>query len=415
MRLPLVFILITLALDAIAIGLILPVMPELIGEVTGAGLADAALWGGILTTSFAIMQFLFGPILGALSDRFGRKPVLLGSLAVLALDYALMAMAHTIWLLLLGRIIAGIAAATYPTAAAFIADVTPPERKAGNFGLIGAAFGVGFILGPAMGGLLAEWGTRAPFVAAGLLATANLAFGAVVLRESLAPENRRPLEISRANPVTSLMRLKAMRGIGALIAVYFLYELAMIAYPATWAYFTAARFGWTPGTIGVSLALFGVSFAVVQGGFVRLAVRRWGEVRTIVFGLGANAVTFITLATIADGDLALMLLPMTSLGAVVVPGLQSMMSARVPDNRQGELQGLVASARAVALIFGPMLMTGVFFAFTRPGSAVYLPGAAFVVSMALMGLCLVVFARARAVGGDLAPEMPKGPRGGIGH
>lgn len=182
MRLPLVFILITLALDAIAIGLILPVMPELIGEVTGAGLADAALWGGILTTSFAIMQFLFGPILGALSDRFGRKPVLLGSLAVLALDYALMAMAHTIWLLLLGRIIAGIAAATYPTAAAFIADVTPPERKAGNFGLIGAAFGVGFILGPAMGGLLAEWGTRAPFVAAGLLATANLAFGAVVLR-----------------------------------------------------------------------------------------------------------------------------------------------------------------------------------------------------------------------------------------
>lgn len=394
MRLPLAFILITLALDAIGIGLILPVLPRLIADVTGAGIANAALWGGVLTTAFAVMQFIFGPLLGALSDRFGRKPVLLISLAVIALDYALMAIAPSIWLLLVGRIVAGIAASNYATAAAYIADITPPERRGGRFGLIGAAFGTGFILGPALGGLLGEWGTRAPFVAASLLACANVAFGLIVLRESLPPERRRSLDLRRANPVSAFARLGRLQRVGILLGVYFIYEVAMIVYPATWAYFTALRFGWGPGMIGASLATFGIAFAIVQGGLVRLAIRRWGERGTIIRGLTLNAVVLVALALVSDGRVGLALAALSASGAVVVPALQALMSARVPADHQGELQGLVASARAVSLIFGPLLMTGAFFAFTRPGAALQFPGAAFVVALALVALAAALLRRA---------------------
>jgi DHA1 family tetracycline resistance protein-like MFS transporter len=395
-RLPLVFIVLTLAIDAIGIGLILPVMPVLLGEVSGGTLAEAALWGGVLTTAFAVMQFLFGPLVGALSDRFGRRPVLIVSLGVMAADYLVMALAGSVWVLLIGRILGGICAATYATGAAVIADVTPPERKAARFGLIGAAFGTGFILGPVLGGLLAEFGSRAPFYAAAGLAALNMLFGLIVMPET-APPGRRRFDLLRANPLGALRRIGSFTGVAGPLAIYFLYEFAMVVYPATWAYFTALRFGWSPGTIGLSLGLFGVSFALVQGGLIRIVLPRLGEARTIAFGLCTNGTMFLVLAVVSDPLLALVLVPASALGAVVVPSLQGLMSRAVPDDRQGELQGVVASARAVAMIFGPMVMTGMFHAFTREGAEVVLPGAAFLFAFLLMVACgAILVAAARS-------------------
>lgn len=386
-RLPFVFVLITLLLNAIGFGLILPVMPVLIVEVTGRPLAEAALWGGVLTTAFAVMQFLCGPLIGGLSDRFGRRPLLLVSLAVMAADYAVMALAGSAWLLLLGRIVGGAAGATQATGAAFIADLSPPERKAANFGLIGAAFGVGFVLGPALGGLLAEHGSRAPFWAAAALSALNLLFGLLVLPETVTDRTRRPFVLAEANPFAAFAALGRLAGLRAPLAVFFLYEFAQIVYPATWAYFTTARFGWTPATIGASLAVFGLSFAVMQGGLIRLFLAWLGERGTIWFGLAANVAIFLFLAVVTSGPLLLAMTPLCALGACVMPPLQALMSRATPDSRQGELQGLLASLRALAWIVGPFVMTGAFFAFTAPGAAVTLPGAAFLVSAALMVLC----------------------------
>lgn len=397
-RLPFAFILVTLLLDAIGIGLILPVLPRLIAEVSGNPLADAALWGGVLTTAFAVMQFLCGPTLGGLSDRFGRRPVLLISTGVMALDYVVMALAGSVWVLLVGRILGGITAATHATAAAYIADISPPERKSANFGLIGAAFGVGFILGPVIGGVLAEWGTRAPFWAAAGLAAANFAFGMLVLPESLRPQTRRPFRLARANPFGALRAIGRLPGLKAPLVVYALYEFAQIAYPAVWAWFGAARFGWSPGTIGLSLAVFGIGFAVMQGGLIRLILPRLGDWGTVAFGLSANLAIFVTLAFIEDGRLALMMTPFTALGACVVPPLQGIMSRAVPPDRQGELQGLVQSLRAVAMIAAPMTFTAIFAAFAAPGADPFLPGAPFLLSAAIMVVCgaiLVALRRAQ--------------------
>ena len=402
-RLPFVFILITLLIDAMGIGLILPVMPRLITEVSGGSLADAALWGGILTTSFAVMQFLCGPTIGGLSDRFGRRPVLLISMGVMALDYLVMALAGSIWLLLVGRVVGGITAATHSTAAAFIADISAPERKAANFGLIGAAFGIGFILGPVAGGLLAEFGTRAPFYAAAALAAANMVFGALVLPETVTDRIRRPFRLGRANPFGALRAMGRLPGLKAPLMVYGLYEFAQIAYPATWAYFGTARFGWSPGTIGLSLALFGVSFAIMQGGLIRLILPRLGDWRTIGFGLTANVLIFLMLAFIENGTLALILTPLTALGACVVPPLQGIMSRLTPDSQQGELQGLLQSIRSLAMIAGPVAFTSIFFAFTAPDAALFMPGAVFLLSALLMVVCGLILVASLRARGPVAP------------
>jgi DHA1 family tetracycline resistance protein-like MFS transporter len=397
-RLPFVFILITLLLNSIGFGLILPVMPALIVEVTGRPIADAALWGGVLTTAYAVMQFLCGPLIGGLSDRYGRRPVLLVSLAVMAADYAVMALAGSVWLLLAGRIVGGAVAATQATGAAYIADLSPPERKAANFGLIGAAFGVGFVLGPALGGLLAEYGSRAPFWAAAVLSAANLVFGMLVLPETVTDRIRRPFVLARANPFAAFAALGRLTGLRAPLAVFFLYEFAQVVYPATWAYFTTARFGWSPSMIGASLAVFGLAFAVMQGGVIRLFLARLGDWGTIWFGLGANVAIFGFLAFVSSGPLLLAMTPLCALGACVMPPLQALMSRATPDSRQGELQGLLSSLRAMAWIVGPFVMTGAFFAFTAPGAMVHLPGAAFLVSGAIMVLSAVLLAvRARPV------------------
>ncbi|MFU8881591.1 MAG: TCR/Tet family MFS transporter [Rhodobacterales bacterium] len=400
MPLPVVFILITVMIDAMGIGLILPVMPDLIRETTGGSLAQAAIWGGVLSTAFAMMQFLFGPLLGALSDRFGRRPVLLISLLVMAADYVVMALAGSIWLLLAGRLVGGITAATHSTASAYMADISAPHEKARNFGLIGAAFGVGFVLGPVIGGLLAEWGTRAPFVAAALLALANAAFGWFVLRETVTDRIRRRFEARRANPFGAIRSVVGFAGVGPLIWVYFLYHFATVVYPAIWAYFTVERFGWSPGLIGVSLAVYGLSLAVVQGMLVRPAIRLLGDARTVLLGLLIELVALIVLGFISSGLLLLLLIPVTALGAIGLPALQGILSRAVADNAQGELQGVLTSLTAVAMVLAPLVMTQTFALFTQADAGLYLPGAPFLLSAVIMALATVIYqARARHLAG----------------
>ena len=388
------FIVITMVIDAMGIGLIIPVMPDLFEEVGASDLSRAAIWGGILATTFAVMQFNFGPVLGGLSDRFGRRPVLLISLAALAVDYLVMAVAGSLWLLLIGRMIGGITAATQATANAYMADISAPEDRAANFGLLGAAFGVGFVLGPLIGGALAELGTRAPFYAAAFLSAANAVFGYFVLTETLSPENRRPFSWRRANPLGSLIQLRKLPGVGLLLVVFFIYQVAFTVYPAVWSFFGKERFGWDPGMIGLSLGLFGIMLAIVQGALIRPILRVLGERGTVIYGHGFDVLAFLAIAFVTSSSVMLMLVPLAALAAVITPALQGIMSKAVSADSQGELQGALVSISSVAMIFSPMIMTGTFAAFTGPEARVYLPGAPFILSAALVALGLVVFLKA---------------------
>ena len=391
MRLTLTFILLTTMIDAIGISLILPIMPTLLREVGGFALANAAFWGSVLTAVFAMMQFCFGPLLGALSDRFGRRPILLISLAVMSLDYVVMALAHTYWLLLLGRIIGGITAATPATTAAVMADISTPEQKAVRFGLFGAAFGIGFILGPPLGGLLADFGTRAPFYAAAVLVGATGVLGYFVMPETVTDTNRRAFSWSRANPIGAFRSVTMNPAMRKLLIVFFVYQIAFWVYPAIWAFFTEERFGWSPKLIGLSLGAFGIMMAIVQGGLIRLYLQWFGERGTVIYGILFNALAFLFLALVTNGTVALLLTPLTALGAVVTPAIQGMMSKHTPDNSQGELQGVLASSNALAMGIGPPLMAYVFAKFAADDALIYFPGAPFLVSMALMGICMLIY------------------------
>lgn len=395
MRPAVVFILLTLMIDAMGVGLIIPVMPDLIQEVqAGSTLSTAALWGGVLSTTFAVMQFLFGPVVGNLSDRFGRRPILLVSLVVMALDYLVMAVAGSIWLLLLGRVVGGITAATGSTANAYMADISDAKDRAANFGLVGAAFGVGFVLGPLIGGLLAEYGTRAPFYAAAALATANAIFGYFVLKETVTDAIRRPFEWRRANPLGTFRQLGRLPGIAPLLWVFFFYQVAFMVYPAVWSFFGKERFDWDPSTIGLSLALFGIMLAIVQGGLIRPVMRLLGERGTVVYGHLFDIGAFLALAFVTSGTVALILTPLAAFAAVITPALQGIMSRTVGQDAQGELQGALTSVSALAMIVSPMVMTGVFAAFTAPDAPMYLPGAPFLLSGLLIAIGLIVFLRA---------------------
>lgn len=395
-RLPILFILITVMLDAMGIGLIMPVMPDLIAEVTGGTIARAALWGGVLTSSFALMQFLFSPLVGRLSDAYGRRPVLLVSLLVMAADYVVMALAGSIWLLLAGRIVGGITAATHSTANAYMADISTAKQKAANFGLIGAGFGLGFVLGPMLGGLLAEYGTRAPFWAAGGLALANALFGLLVLRETVTNANRRPFRLAGANPFSAFRALTRLGPVAPLLAAETLYHLANVVYPAIWAYFTTARFGWSPGLIGVSLAVYGISTAVVQGGLIRPAIRVLGEVNTVRLGMGISILALSIVAFVPNGWVLMALIPITAPGAMALPALNGLLSQMTPDDSQGELQGVITSIASISMIVGPLLMTQVFALFTAGDAPFHLPGAPFVLAAMLMALALLVFSATSA-------------------
>jgi len=398
MRLPVLFIMLTVMIDAMGIGLIMPVMPDLMVEVGGGTLGAAALWGGLLSTSFAAMQFLFGPVVGGLSDRFGRRPILLVSLVAMAADYLLMAVAGTIWLLLIGRIIGGITAATHSTANAYIADISKPKEKSANFGLIGAAFGLGFVLGPLIGGLLAEYGTRAPFYAAAILSGLNALFGWVVLKETVTDAIRRPFSLKRANPFGAFKALSKLPMIGTLLGVYFFYSIAHTVYPAIWSYFGKERFDWHPATIGLSLGLFGIMMAVVQGFLIRPAIKYLGERGTIIYGLFFDILAFGFLSIVTSGTVALLFVPLAALAGIVSPALQGLMSQAVGDDQQGELQGALTSLSALAMIISPMLMTSTFAAFTSETAPFYMPGAPFLLALILTLMAIALFMRHRSSG-----------------
>lgn len=392
MRLPTLFILITVTIDAMGIGLILPVMPDLITEVRGASLANAAIWGGILSSTYAVMQFLCSPTLGNLSDRFGRRPILLISMAVLAADYVVMSLASTIWLLIIGRIIAGIAAGTHATALAYMADISPPEKRAQNFGLISAGFGMGFVLGPLVAAFLGDIDPRAPFVAAACLAAANFAFGYFILPESLPQDRRRPFQWRRANPAGGLKYISALPGVRMLLLVMLAYQIANFVYPAIWAYYGQAAFGWSTRMIGLSLTVYGVAMAVVQGGLIRLILPRIGVVRTVYWGLALNAVCLLCYGLATDAWMIWVLIPISAVGAIVAPAMQSVMSQSAGPDQQGELQGVLASISSLSMILSPLLMTQAFFWFTREGATLVLPGAPFLVAAVLMALAFAIFA-----------------------
>ncbi|RKE96260.1 DHA1 family tetracycline resistance protein-like MFS transporter [Sulfitobacter guttiformis] len=387
-RLPIIFIMLTLMIDAMGIGLIVPVMPDLIQEVGGGTLAEAAIWGGILSTTFAVMQFLFGPLMGGLSDRFGRRPVLLTALVVMALDYVLMALAGALWVLLLGRVIGGITAATQSTATAYIADISAPHERAARFGLVGASFGAGFVLGPLLGGLLAEYGTRAPFWVAAALAAGNALLGWIVLKETVTDATRRSFNWRRANPLGALRSLGRLPGVTPLLVVYFIYYVGFAVYPAVWSYFGKERFDWSPATIGLSLALFGVAMALIQGGLIRPILRTLGERGTVVAGHLFSIVSLIAIAVITSSTWVLLLTPIAAFGGIIPPALQGIMSARVADDAQGELQGALTSASALAMMLSPLVMTYTFAQFTDAQAPVYLPGAPFLLAagLSILGL-----------------------------
>lgn len=391
-RLAIVFILMTVMIDAMGIGLIIPVMPDLIGEVTGDGLSRAAIWSGMLATSFAVMQFVFGPALGVLSDRIGRRPVLVFALGFMAVDYVLMALAHSVWLLLLGRLIGGITAATIATASASMADLSAPEKKSSNFALIGAAAGLGFVLGPMLGGLLAELGTRAPFVAAAILAFANMMLGWAVMPETIGHRKSRHFSLKRLNPFFALRNVWGVPGLSRYIVILFLYQVAFYAYPAIWAFYAKANFDWREAMIGFSLGFYGLSIVLVQSVVIRRLLKRVGENQTLCVGLAVNLVSFVLLAQIESGMMALALVPFIALGAIVTPAMQGIASHMTCDRRQGEMMGVLTSVTAMAAIVSPLLMSQSFAFFTAPEREIFAPGAPFALAAVLVGIALVMTA-----------------------
>lgn len=389
-------VLMTVVIDAMGIGLIMPVMPALMQELGANDLGRAAIWGTALSALFALMQFTFGPMIGNLSDHFGRRPVLLVSLLVAAIDYILHALAGSLFVLTIARIIAGIAAATQSTANAFMADVSKPEEKAQNFGLIGAAFGIGFILGPLIGGLLGAYGPRAPFIAAAILAALNFTVGYFVLPETVTEKTRRPFEFRRANPFGALQQINKLPGLGRLMVVYFFSNVAFMVYPAVWSYYTLEKFGWTESMVGLSLATFGISIAFAQGFLIRIFIKRFGERKTVFFAYTMNAIAFLLYGFAWQGWMIFALIFLTSLGIMGTPSLQGIMSRRVDDNAQGELQGVLTSVSALASILSPLVMGNLFGYFTSDSAPIYLPGAPFFLCSLLAVISILIFARTKA-------------------
>ncbi|HUV33176.1 MAG TPA: TCR/Tet family MFS transporter [Devosiaceae bacterium] len=399
-RLALIFILITVLIDVIGVGIIIPVLPHLIQELialrpnTDGTIAQAAVWGGWLLFVYAAMQFLFSPVLGNLSDRFGRRPILLLSLLGLTLDYILMGYAFTIWLLFLGRILSGIMGAAISTATAYIADISKREVRARNFGYIGAAVGVGFILGPVIGGQLGEFGPRVPFFAAAGLAFANFVYGYFILPESLAKRNRRRFDLKRANPLGTLQQLRGYPIILTFLGALALFSLANQVYPSIWTFFTIERFSWTPAQVGYSLGIFGIMFAVVQGVLVGPTLARLGEIWTSILGLTFAAIGFFGLAYIHTPlGLYVFLVP-GALGGLFVPGINGLMANRMSDNQQGELQGGVNAVNSLSSILGPLAATQLFSFFTSSARAPgYFPGVPFFAAgvMILIAIAVLVW------------------------
>jgi len=370
------FIFITLLIDVIGFGIIIPVIPSLIQQLIHGSLSEASTYGGWLLAAYAVVQFICAPIMGNLSDQFGRRPVLLFSLLGFAIDYLLTAFSTSIVWLFIGRIIAGVTGSSFSTASAYIADISTPEKKAQNFGMIGAAFGIGFIIGPMLGGLLGEYGARIPFFAAAALSFLNFAYGYFVLPESLKKEDRRPFSWKRANPAGSLLQLNKYPVIAGLVASLTLLYIASHAVQSTWTYYTIEKFGWTNKTIGISLGVVGISVAIVQGVLIRLAIPKLGQEKSVYVGLAFYCIGFVLFAVATKGWMMFAFTGIYCLGGIAMPALQGIMSNFVPKNEQGELQGALTSLMSATSIIGPPLMNHIFAFFTSTAAPMHLSGAA---------------------------------------
>lgn len=380
------FIFITLLIDVTGLGLIIPVIPGLIEELLGnqASIGTVSRYGGLLTLSYALVQFCFAPVLGNLSDKYGRRPVLLFSLLGFGIDYLFLSFAPNIIWLFVGRIIAGITGASFTTASAYIADISTNENRAQNFGMIGAAFGLGFILGPMVGGLLGELGTRVPFFVAAGLSLLNCAYGYFVLPESLPKENRRPFQWSRANPVGSLMQLRKYPAVSGLVVSLVLVYIAAHSVQSNWSFFNIERFAWTPKMIGISLGIVGLLVGAVQGGLVRVVTPKLGNEKSVYLGLTLYALGLFLFAFATQSWMMFVFLIPYCLGGIAGPALQAIISGHVPPNEQGELQGALTSLMSATSIIGPPLMTNLFAYFTEKDAPVYFPGSAFFLGGILM-------------------------------
>ncbi len=371
-------------MDVIGIGIIIPVIPSLIEKLSGDGLSEASRIGGWLIFAFAIMQFLFAPLMGILSDKFGRRPVLLLSLLGLGIDYLFHAYAPTIGWLLVGRVLAGITGASLTVANAYIADISTPENKAQNFGMVGAAFGLGFIIGPVIGGIAGEINVQYPFFISAGLTFLNFIYGFFVLPESLAPEKRRNIDLRRANPIGSLKLIRKYPIVLGLIASFFLLYLASQAVQTTWTYYSMYKFAWDEAMVGYSLGVVGIIVAVVQGGLVKYAVKWWGEKKTIYRGYFLWIVGLVLFAAASEGWMLFAFLLPYCLGGIASPTLQGVVSNQVADNEQGELQGALTATMSLSAIIGPLIMTNLFYVFTQENTPIQFPGAPFVLGAILV-------------------------------
>jgi MFS transporter, DHA1 family, tetracycline resistance protein len=390
------FIFVTILLDMLALGLIMPILPKLIESFVDNDTASAARIFGLFGTAWALMQFFVSPILGGLSDRFGRRPVVLLSNFGLALDYVLMALAPSLSWLFVGRVISGITSASVSTAFAYIADITPSERRAAVFGKIGVAFGAGFILGPAIGGLLGGIDPRLPFWAAAALSFANTLYGWLILPESLPRERRAPFRWKNANPLGALHLLRSNRTLAGLSVVTFVAQLAHVVLPSTFVLYATYRYGWTTTTVGVTLAMVGICSMAVQGGAIGPIVRRFGERRALLMGLASGAAGFLIFGTASSGPLFWIGIPVMALWGVAGAATQALTTRLVAPDQQGQLQGATSSVQSVSQLLGPFLFTLTFAYFIGPQAPLKLPGAPFLLAAALLAAAFIIAVRVTA-------------------
>ncbi len=383
----LTLIFLTILIDCIGFGIIIPVTPKLIEQLSGKGAAEASTIGGWLMFAYSIMQFIFAPILGGISDKYGRKPVLLIALFGLGLDYLMLSFAPSLAWLFVGRLIAGFCGASFSVASAYIADVSEPENRAKNFGLIGAAFGVGFILGPLLGALFSAISVRAPFMAASALSLINFFLGLFLIQESLKKENRRPFEFKRANPLGAFLNLKRYPHLIALLVGQFFLYMAGKTIEIIWGYYNILKFGWSEKQIGISLTVVGILVSLVQGLLIRWFIKRYGNFKSIVIGMffyiiGLFCFSFAS----ADWMMYVFLIPYC-LGGLSGPAIQGLASSKIPENEQGEFQGLNTAMLSLVSIINPIVMSSLFYSFSKPNATIYFPGISFFISgfLAIIG------------------------------
>jgi len=383
------FVLLTVFTYSMGFGIIMPVLPELIVELEGVSLSQATMIGGFIAASYAVFQFLVGPLVGSLGDRFGRRPVFLLSLAGYSIDFFLMGFAPNIIWLFIGRSVAGVLGAIFGPANAAMADMSSGEGRAKSFGFIGAAFGIGFMVGPAIGGLLGEFGTRTPFFVAGSLTALTGLYGYFAFPETMQEEDRRPFSWKRANPVGALLSVQKQPGILGLACIYFIWVTSTNIYPVTWAYFAPIKFGWDTKTVGLSLTFVGISMALVQALLLGRFVNRWGERITAIIGLSAAILLMLFYAFVNNPMLALISCLVVGIHGLIMPSINAMMSRRTPSNSQGELQGFNGSVAALGALVAPLLYNSVLAYFTSKNAPVYFPGAPFILSTALAVIALI--------------------------